>query len=802
MKRIALSMIVDNETDSLDRCLKSIIQFVDGIYILQTSKDRKTYDICKNYQATVIQNENLLHTVTKEEIDWLKKFFGYDPINKIGDKLFLFDRARNIALSMIPKDYKYFLWLDADDVFRGGQNVGKLLDHMDQKSATAIFMNYLYDVELNEQGQIRQVLIEHLRERILLNDGRYKWIAPIHETLIAQSGEIRQIETRDCDVVHLSTRQKKEGAIWRNIKVLEKSIFDTKGKDPRPLYYLAKVYYDLHTPENYIKAENLIFLYLQGESPSGWQEERAQAYEYLAEIYRGRKHFNKAIKACLNALVETNKFPSTYLSLAVSEMYRQNWEGALIWIKLAGTLDMPKTTLVVNPRDMIARTLEVLMNCNLKLSRLDEAWAASVKLKELFPADKGIDDFYNFLTGLKTEKELTKHYIEIAKYIQDKDQGKLQALISSTPSLIENNAIIADFIKRHRPPKTWEEKEVAIYCGPGFTPWNPNFLKRKSEGFVGGSEEAVMYSAKALTDHGWKVTIYADPGIEGDYEGVTYLNHYKFNHKDQFNILIAWRQPAFFEFAYNAKKTYLWLHDVPNPFDFKESRLKNITKIWCLSKAQRECLPNIPDEKIFITSNGFVEIFPKIKPENDPHTCIWTSSYDRGLIHLLEIWPEVKIAVPQANLHIFYGWMLFDKFYANNPERMAWKKRIEEMMKYEGITHHGRVEQSQMEIELKKSGVWAYPTDFYEINCISAIKAQAFGAVPLTMNYAALKEIVQYGLKIDGDIWDKEIKEKYKQALINILGKQAENKEQMIKWAKDKYSWTKIVHDWAIDFNK
>ena len=56
-------------------------------------------------------------------------------------------------------------------------------------------------------------------------------------------------------------------------------------------------------------------------------------------------------------------------------------------------------------------------------------------------------------------------------------------------------------------------------------------------------------------------------------------------------------------------------------------------------------------------------------------------------------------------------------------------------MEQEGITHHGRVPQSKMREWIEKCGVWAYPTHFGEISCLSAMKAQAFGAMPVVINY-------------------------------------------------------------------
>lgn len=185
---------------------------------------------------------------------------------------------------------------------------------------------------------------------------------------------------------------------------------------------------------------------------------------------------------------------------------------------------------------------------------------------------------------------------------------------------------------------------------------------------------------------------------------------------------------------------------------------------------------------------------------NNPNKVIYGSSYDRGLEHLLKMWPDVKSAVPKAELHIFYGWDLFSRFYANNPERMAWKAKIDGLMTQDGVTHHGRVSQPQILKEMATCGIWAYPTHFGEINCITAQKAQALGCVPVVINYAALKTTVQYGIKIDGDIYDKEVRDRFTNALIDLLKdpkKQEEIRKEMIPWAKEFFKWEHIARQWS-----
>ena len=98
------------------------------------------------------------------------------------------------------------------------------------------------------------------------------------------------------------------------------------------------------------------------------------------------------------------------------------------------------------------------------------------------------------------------------------------------------------------------------------------------------------------------------------------------------------------------------------------------------------------------------------------HKLLYQSSYDRGLQHALKMWPKIKEKYPDAIFHIAYGWNLFLTAYRNNPERMNWKDRMDKMMEYPGIVHHGRMGQFELRDLRKTCGIWFYPTDFDEIN--------------------------------------------------------------------------------------
>jgi glycosyltransferase involved in cell wall biosynthesis len=168
------------------------------------------------------------------------------------------------------------------------------------------------------------------------------------------------------------------------------------------------------------------------------------------------------------------------------------------------------------------------------------------------------------------------------------------------------------------------------------------------------------------------------------------------------------------------------------------------------------------------------------------------------------MWPEIKEKYPNAELHITYGWNLFDVANRTNPERQEWKKNVQMMMNQEGIVEHGRVGQQKLKKIRKMCGIWAYPTYFTEINCITALECQHDGVVPVTMTLAALKETVGSGVKVKGDISDPKIKKLYLEELLNMMGdgkKWKLESKRGKKWAK-KYYWNKIASKWDGYFSK
>jgi glycosyltransferase involved in cell wall biosynthesis len=181
---------------------------------------------------------------------------------------------------------------------------------------------------------------------------------------------------------------------------------------------------------------------------------------------------------------------------------------------------------------------------------------------------------------------------------------------------------------------------------------------------------------------------------------------------------------------------------------------------------------------------------------------IYKSSYDRGLEHLLNMWPEIKKEIPEATLDCYYGWNLFDKGYANNPEQMAWKQKMIDLMKQDGIKEHGRVSKEELDKATANADIWAYPTHFGETNCITALDSQKLGCVPVTMAYAGLNDTVYSGVKLDGFIFIEETKKRFIKELIDLWRdkkRYQEEKKKGIEGAK-RFAWSNIASEWTKHF--
>jgi glycosyltransferase involved in cell wall biosynthesis len=303
--------------------------------------------------------------------------------------------------------------------------------------------------------------------------------------------------------------------------------------------------------------------------------------------------------------------------------------------------------------------------------------------------------------------------------------------------------------------------------------WNPRTFE---EGGLGGSETAVIKLGEAFSRQlGNRVHVYSQIKEPGYYNGVRYYDQTQFRPEEPSDLYIAWRNPEAADWGINTKKLVLWMHDTDAGDRLTPERARRFDAIVVLTRWHQKFMldkyPFLRPEQFVVIGNGVdLDRFEK-GVQREPHRVIYSSSPDRGLDVILEgIWPKVVEAIPDAELHVYYGWKNFDIFAPHYPELAAFRDKVEKLiLNSKGVVHHGRVNQKELARAFQQSSVWLYPTYFTETYCITAVEAQLAGAIPVTSHLAALKETVTSGIIIDGDVHDPGVQQEYAEAVIQTL---------------------------------
>jgi tetratricopeptide (TPR) repeat protein len=602
--RIALACIVkdDSEAVSFDLMLSTLTPFVDGLYVAITGpsgKHQAIHDIVKRYKGTSISTSPETHPDI-----YTKKEDGYIFSN--------FAAARNVSFDMVPEGYDYITWADSDDVISAGEELRKVANRGKELGLDEVFFVYWYAVRTNDKGEVTEVIIDQIRER-LLKPGVFVWKSRLHEVCVPKETgykpkhslyELDPEKKQMCVWIHTADYTEGSSAhtkiVGRNAEILEIQIDEENYKDPRTLFYLGKTYFDQGTPEKMEKAKSLFTRY---RAMSGWDAERANSCEFLGLIAAKKGDYRECVRIYHEAIQEYPHNHLAYLRLAEAYLNIGLVSFAKHWLDVATRMDSPKAGETVgNPFEikLVAAQLEYrVAYAENDLVKMEE-WARI--RKNLIGKDDGL------LAEVLQAKDLNtaaKGVFSVSKWMKDNGYvNKVSTLIDILPTTLVNQPYLNIIYKSIIPPRKWGDKEIAYYASFGnshFETWGPSSLSKG----IGGSETAVLELSDEWARLGYKVTVFCDCGEEeGEHNGVKFVPYYKMNWQDEFNILIVWRNPFLLDQEINAKKLYFDAHDVCSQTDWNETKMEKITKVFFKSKFHRRNIPDLPDSKAVIISNG------------------------------------------------------------------------------------------------------------------------------------------------------------------------------------------------------
>lgn len=317
--------------------------------------------------------------------------------------------------------------------------------------------------------------------------------------------------------------------------------------------------------------------------------------------------------------------------------------------------------------------------------------------------------------------------------------------------------------------------EVAIFTGPT-VPWHPMDIASKG---LGGSETAAYRVGEALAKQGHVVTLYGRFEQEGAMCDLILRDWQTFDPTEPRDAVIVSRMPAVFDRPINAPVRVLWMHDTDYGPQLTEQRAEQMTHVVTLSTWHQAFVattyPFLAD-KLKVIGNGITPGYYQPRDIDREQRVVYTSSPDRGLDILLDLWPLVLEQVPEARLVCCYP-DYFDMAADSNPELATFRDGLKaKIASMDSVHSAGSLSLPKVAELLRSSMVWAHPSyntpnqqKFYETFCISALEAQACGCRAVAGGWGALPETISTGVLVEGDPTTEKWKHQFAMHLIESL---------------------------------
>jgi len=125
-----------------------------------------------------------------------------------------------------------------------------------------------------------------------------------------------------------------------------------------------------------------------------------------------------------------------------------------------------------------------------------------------------------------------------------------------------------------------------------------------------------------------------------------------------------------------------------------------------------ESNPGLDLHKITIIGNGCdIAAMDACKAEPVHGRLLWTQSPDRGLFHLLRIWPRLKQRFPRLTLHVTYRAGALEPHRWSHRIESSWCRTIDEGQHLDGVTFLGALSRTDLIREQKSAQLYACPYD-------------------------------------------------------------------------------------------
>jgi len=203
-------MIVKNEQEVLEKCLRSAVAYVDEIVIVDTGSSDNTKQIAQKFTDKIY------------DFTWCNDF----------------SRARNYSVSKAENDW--ILILDADEVIINWDK--PLIERYVKRNTDTVGKIKIINIVDDVDGRVKRTTDYVSR---FFNKNIFHFEGIVHEQIVSKDGSPYNREIIEISVEHIGYTDKmlkSKDKIERNIRLLQSAI-SLNEKDPYLYYQLGKSYY-------------------------------------------------------------------------------------------------------------------------------------------------------------------------------------------------------------------------------------------------------------------------------------------------------------------------------------------------------------------------------------------------------------------------------------------------------------------------------------------------------------------------------------------------------------------------------
>jgi glycosyltransferase involved in cell wall biosynthesis len=595
-----------------------------------------------------------------------------------------FVESKNEALKLATG--KYILWMDADEILYQGHNV--LREYAEEGKYNAVYGV----ITEGPADNYSAVLQQYFRARLWKRDS-FLFDGPgVHEVAVGS-----EPTNRDFRVLvrheHLKSNKQStaEARFLQYVDLLKKAIAEGTHIH-RAWFYLGRTYRDLNRPLDAVSAY-LTYLELPGNT---YKDEIWQANYDVACCYKSQGEYDQAVEWARKAQIVDQRRSEVDCLLGDIAMQRQDYSDAVSHYTNAMRPVPADVILFLNPQ-----------------------------MYDRYPKDQLVLAYYY-------QKSFTQA-LTIAKELVSDTRGRDNRFLNNV---------------------WWCSKAAnpIVFMCLGKTP-EPVYGGMLEQVGVGGVETTYIELSSVLSKMGITVFLFVDTDHPHVYNGVYYVPYTSIDQYVGLNpevvVTSRWFDP--FRSIPGAKKI-IWFQDaffgIPDGFPdlFTVADSVVCSSPWHRDYIMERLGRQLVSSKLSIVPLGIRKSLFGQNVTRNMNRIIYSSNPDRGLEHLIDMWDIITERCPDIELVVTYGWEGLTT-WSNDSN---WHKGINRLQtkcftkaeEFGNIRFTGRLTKLALASEMLAGTILAYPNNFWETFCLTALEAQAAGLGIITSKMGALPSVL------------------------------------------------------------